>query len=180
MSKIFYIVAAICFCVLSNVNAGLLEKIAKSDIDSSSMPGYTLDFDQVFKISSGSLKGKTIVFAFSELGGESQVPKFVLADGKNIVDQVELATVENGWNIVSVDAVMATAAKTSNSGLRILAILTLEPMSGRSSDYWQQGFVFDINEPGKIDQSVALNTKISEHKPRIKTLKALKKFVEKN
>ena len=61
--------------------------------------------------------------------------------------------------------------------VRILAIVTLEPLSGRPEDYWNQPYVFDISPLGKIDSNNELNKKLDEKKPRPKNIGQLKKFL---
>lgn len=170
--------------VLAGETELLQLKIA--ELDPAVMPGYVFDFDQVFKINSGPLKGKTIFFALNDREAEVDSktkparPQFVVADTKILIDHKAVPTLEEGWNISSVDAMAVMENKAAAVPLRILAILTIEPVSGRSSDYWQQAFVFDLTKEGKIKENVSLNKKLSNVKPAIKTIRALKKHLEVN
>lgn len=154
----------------------LLKQIKKSELSEKALPGYSLDIDQVFRINAGPLKANEILFA-TKLPGEGEgLPKFVVARAGRVVDSKELPTLEEGWNLVAVQAV--SAEERGEKGLRIFAVLTLEPLSGRSDDYWEQGFVFDLLSDGKIETNNDLNQRIAKTKPRIKSIKELKKFTK--
>ena len=55
----------------------------------------------------------------------------------------------------------------------------MEPASGRSSDYWDNPFVFDIAPDGKIKTNPSLNEKMGDAKPRPATIKTIKKYLSK-
>lgn len=161
-------------------NPPILQKVDIPDLDKSLFKGYFLNDDQVFKITSGALKNKTILFTTVDPvnSDQSRLPQFVVLDNNTIVDQQNLPTLEEGWNLVAVDAVAALSQADANSDIRILAILTLEPLSGRSQDYWQQPFVLDISSNGKINTNTRLNHDLAKRFHSIKTIKSLKEYLK--
>lgn len=158
-----------------------LQKVKAVEVSPALLSGYSFESDQAFKISSGPLANKLIFFASrdSSQNNHSIVPQFVVVEGKVVIDHQPLPTIEEGWDIITVDAVSYIDPPNKDIEIRIIAIITLEPLSGRSSDYWQQPFVFDLHRDGKIDNNTSLNEKLSKAKPSIKTIKALKNYLKK-
>lgn len=160
--------------------APVLEQVSEVSADPNGLKGYTFLTDQAFKIKSGALNGKVVFFAAKNLGASSDIiPRFVVTENDRITDSLEIPTMQSGWNIVEVQAVAFGGPEAARFPVRILAILTLEPMSGRSSDYWDQAFVLDLDKDGRIEPNSALNLELSNTKPRIKTIKSLRSFLRK-
>ena len=162
-----------------NANSSTLTKVSEPGVTNKTLPGYDFDSDQVFKINTGPLQNATIFFAFKAPGKLDVIPRFVVVKGGVLLDSIEIPTLELGWNIVSVQALSAEAVTMSES-ITAFAILTIEPISGRESDYWDQGFIFTITKDGKIDPQKNINLKIAQTKPAIKNIKALKAYLKIN
>lgn len=157
-----------------------LTKVKSLPVAEGMLPGFEFDTDQAFKISSGTLKGKFIFFARKHVEApDSTIPRFVVSDNKKIISSVELPHIIESWNLVQPQAVSIGDPDKSDGSVRILAVLTMEPASGRSSDYWEQPFVFDISPDGSIESNVRINSAMAEISPRPKTIKEIKKFLSK-
>lgn len=177
--KLIFATAFLVLSPFSIAHAGLLQKSSDAELKQISLPGYSIMEEQAFKIASGPLAGKLILFAsFDPEKSTTKKPGFFVLENGKVLDSKPLPTLEDGWNIVDVTAVSATPGQ-GKSALRILAVMTLEPISNRTEDYWDQAFVLDVGSDGKIDDDRELNEKISKKKPAVKTIEALKAFLSK-
>ncbi len=176
--RIQWVLAVWAIMLPLSASAGLLQKTTDAERKQISLPGYSALDEQAFKVASGPLAGKMILFASFDPAVAPAAPKFFVLDNGKVIDSQPLPNLVEGWNIVDVKAVTAIPSQ-GNITLRVLAVLTLEPISNRPQDYWDQAFVFDVAATGKIDANAAINQKIADKKPAIKTLEALKAFLSK-
>src|SRR5690242_3319200 len=102
--KFKFLLAAVLFLSpLSVAHAGLLQKIPDAELKQISLPGYSIEEEQAFKIASGPLAGKIVLFASSDPTGPTpHQPAFFVLDKGKIVDTKSLPTLEDGWNLVAV------------------------------------------------------------------------------
>ncbi len=165
---------------LSFAETAKLVQVKSLPIKESILPGYNFDADQAFQILTGPLKNKYLFFASRELGSvdDSKLPRFIISDYSKFVDSIQTPDLVEGTNLVSVIAVSSVQPKSKIYSLRILAVLTLAPLSYRESDYWEKPYVFDVNPEGKIEPNIDLNKKMSQQKKRPKNIKEIRKFLD--
>ena len=157
-----------------------LEQVTTVPVPAKALPGLVAEMDQAFRVKGGPLDGRLLFFASVDRDGAptaGRAPSFVVASGKDVLAITPLPGLIEGWNVVKVLAVGTTAPPRKDVALRVLAVLTLEPMSGRSSDYWNQGFVIDLFADGHVVVDAALNKALAEAKPRPETIKAMRAFL---
>lgn len=160
--------------------APLLHQLGASEVKLRLSRPLELEKDQIFQIVSGTLTGKRIAFASVTLGEDAGegLPQFIVSDSQAVLDARTLPTLQEGWNLVSVDAVSAVMPSNPAHALRILALVTLVPLSGRTQDMWQQAFALDIDGNGKICIDAALNGKLAARPNGFKTMGRLKAYLK--
>lgn len=166
--------------LLSFAESSKLRRVKALPIKESTVLGYNFDTDQAFQVTTGPLKDKYLFFASRELGSSeySKLPRFFISDQSKIIDSIEVPLLKEGTNLVAVQAISGIQPKSSISAIRVLAVLTLEPLSNRESDYWDQSYVFDVNTDGKIEPNLDLNKKMNLQKKRPKSIQEIRKFLE--
>lgn len=155
-------------------------QLLQQDTSSFKLPdfsGYFFNTEQIFIVSQGPLKGKSLGFA-SKLKGPHESPRFALFDSTQIIDS-KIIPEEAAYNIEDVKAI-SLGRPVKPHTLRILSILLLSPISNRDSDFWTQAFVFDISDTGKIEMDEQLNLKLANERINITSIQKLKEFLMRN
>lgn len=153
-----------------------LTPVHPSNLGITEPDGYDIDLDQIFKVNGKGFEGKKIFFADGRHGGD-HVPKIFVPLDRQIIDFTNLPGIESGWHLDAVKAVSIDGAHADQKHIRILAVLTFEPLSG-PRDACDQSMVIDILANGKISFDHEINHFLqSKDGLRIKTISALKNFL---
>jgi hypothetical protein len=153
---------------LPSAAAGELDRLGQM------LPGFAPDRVRAYELDFPPLGGSTVVLAaFLPGATEERKPQLLVAPSAGPVQRIDLPGLEPGWNLVQTLAVGACDADADGDE-DVLVLALLEPLSGRSQDYWSQGFVFLSQTDGTLAPYTEVNDALARLDGTVGTLEAIR------